>query len=75
MNMAVHLIVFISEDAHYSIHKMAALLGIGERNVISVKTDEYGRMDTTHLLQLIENYSKRPNYYPFMVIGTAGMSL
>ncbi|XP_065220703.1 cysteine sulfinic acid decarboxylase-like [Planococcus citri] len=75
MNIGAHLIVFISEDAHYSIHKMAALLGIGERNVIAVKTDDFGRMDTAHLLQLIENYSQRPNYHPFMVIGTAGTTV
>lgn len=75
MNKAVHFIVFISEDAHYSIYKMAALLGIGERNVITVKTDSFGRMNTTHLLELIEDYSERPNHHPFMVIGTAGTLL
>lgn len=71
MNESAQLMIFTSEDAHYSIYKMAALLGIGEKNVIAVKAGCRG-INVEHLEQLIENYSKMPNCYPFMVIGTAG---
>lgn len=72
MHSAIRLVVFMSEDSHYSIYKMAALLGIGEKNVVSVNTDNFGRMNVNHLEQLIDYYSKKPNYHPFMVVGTAG---
>ncbi|KAJ8949308.1 hypothetical protein NQ318_006733 [Aromia moschata] len=48
------LVLFTSEDAHYSVSKMAAFLGIGTDNVYLVKTDARGRMDVDHLEQEVK---------------------
>lgn len=72
MNSKHRLVVFVSEDAHYSIYKMAGLLGIGEQNVIPVTTDEFGRMDTAHLKRLLESYAVDDECQLLMVVATAG---
>jgi glutamate/tyrosine decarboxylase-like PLP-dependent enzyme len=41
--------VYVSEEAHYSIGKAAAMLGIGEDNVVTVATDSRLRMDVQDL--------------------------
>eukprot|EP00071_Canis_lupus_P038276 XP_022271833.1 glutamate decarboxylase 1-like isoform X2 [Canis lupus familiaris] len=38
------IVLFVSEQGHYSVKKAAAILGIGTDNVIEVKCDERGRM-------------------------------
>jgi glutamate/tyrosine decarboxylase-like PLP-dependent enzyme len=43
------LVVYTSEDAHYSIAKLASFMGIGTNNVILIKTDEIGKMRMDHL--------------------------
>jgi len=64
--------LFASEDAHYSIHKMAALLGLGEQNVCLVQTDKAGHMDPLHLDSQLQKI-KATGAVPFMVVATAGM--
>lgn len=66
--------LFASEDAHYSIHKMASFLGLGEQSVISVPTDDIGRMDTNQLQQKIE-LSKNRGCVPFMIFATCGTTV
>lgn len=68
------LVLFASEDAHYSIYKMAALQGLGEDGVITVKTDSEGRMDVNHLISQIEA-SIAIGSAPFMVSATAGTTV
>jgi glutamate/tyrosine decarboxylase-like PLP-dependent enzyme len=63
--------MFASEDAHYSVHKMAALLGLGEKNVCSVQTDKAGRMDSLHLESQVQR-TMATGAAPFMVVATAG---
>uniref|UniRef100_A0A8W4FIT2 Glutamate decarboxylase 1 n=1 Tax=Sus scrofa TaxID=9823 RepID=A0A8W4FIT2_PIG len=38
------IVLFVSEQGHYSVKKAAAILGIGTDNVIEVKCDERGKM-------------------------------
>lgn len=68
------MVVFTSEEAHYSVHKMSALLGIGESNVIEIKTDEIGRMIPDDLERQI-NHHMSLNRIPLAVVITLGKSL
>jgi glutamate decarboxylase len=68
------LVMFTSEDAHYSVKKMAGLEGLGTDNVISVRTDDRGKMETGHLVQLITQHIAL-GHKPFLVSATAGTTL
>ncbi|CAH1397765.1 unnamed protein product [Nezara viridula] len=68
------LVMFTSEEAHYSIVKMAGLEGIGIDNVYQVRTDSTGRMDVGHLKQEIQR-AKSEGGVPFMVSATAGTTV
>jgi glutamate/tyrosine decarboxylase-like PLP-dependent enzyme len=63
--------MFASEDAHYSVHKMAAFEGLGEAAVRSVAVDAKGKMDLKALEAEIKK-AKEEGAHPFMVFGTAG---
>lgn len=65
------LVLFTSEEAHYSIVKMAALEGLGTNNVILVRTDDKGKMDPDHLKQEVKRV-REEGAIPFMVSATAG---
>lgn len=41
--------VLCSENAHFSVQKNMALMGLGYRSVTLVKTDEFARMDVADL--------------------------
>lgn len=71
MQSSSKLVLFASEDAHYSIHKMAALLGIGEKNVNLVSVDECGRMDPSDLEEQIKT-KLADGFTPFLIVATAG---
>ncbi|PSN32645.1 Cysteine sulfinic acid decarboxylase [Blattella germanica] len=68
------LVVFTSEDAHYSIKKLASFLGLGSDNVYLIRTDARGKMDIHHLEQEIER-SLQEGAAPFMVSATAGTTV
>lgn len=68
------LVVFTSEDAHYSVKKLAAFLGIGYNNVYLAKVDTRGKMLVSDLekqiARAIEEGAK-----PLMVSATAGTTV
>lgn len=66
--------MFTSEDAHYSIQKLASYLGLGSDNVYLIKTDDRGRMDVNHLKDEIER-ALSEGAAPFMVSATAGTTV
>ncbi|KAJ8957457.1 hypothetical protein NQ314_006555 [Rhamnusium bicolor] len=68
------LVLFTSEDAHYSVKKMASFLGIGSDNVYLIKTNSRGRMDVGHLIKEVER-SLSEGGAPFMVSATAGTTV
>lgn len=68
------LVVFTSEDAHYSIQKMSSFLGIGSKNVYLVKTDDKGKMSLPDLRREIER-AITEGVKPFMVSATAGTTV
>lgn len=41
--------IFTSEDAHYSVKKLASFMGIGSDNVYAIKTDNVGKIRVEHL--------------------------
>lgn len=65
------LVLFTSEEAHYSTLKFAAFLGIGEENVVLINTDDVGcmipdRLEAAVLMQ------RELRTIPFLVIATVG---
>nr|XP_003702496.2 PREDICTED: cysteine sulfinic acid decarboxylase [Megachile rotundata]XP_012138826.1 PREDICTED: cysteine sulfinic acid decarboxylase [Megachile rotundata] len=68
------LIVFTSRDAHYSVKKLSAFLGIGTNNVYEVKTDARGKMCVSDLEAQIKR-ALEENAVPLMVSATAGTTV
>lgn len=68
------LVIFTSEDAHYSISKGANFLGIGMQNLIAVKTNEFGQMNVNDLEMKI-NDSIKNSLKPFLVNATCGTTV
>lgn len=68
------LVLFTSEDAHYSIKKLASFLGLGTDNVYLIKTDTRGKMCMEHLRSEVER-ALSENGRPFMVSATAGTTV
>lgn len=74
MHALPRLAVFTSEDAHYSVVKMATLMGLGSENVRLVRADARGRMDATHLEELV-TAAREEGLHPLMVSATAGTTV
>lgn len=68
------LVMFTSDESHYSIKKGASFLGIGMQNLITVKTDARGQMLADDLAEKINDAIKR-NLKPFFVNATCGSTV
>uniref|UniRef100_A0A4X1TR30 Glutamate decarboxylase 1 n=1 Tax=Sus scrofa TaxID=9823 RepID=A0A4X1TR30_PIG len=68
------IVLFVSEQGHYSVKKAAAILGIGTDNVIEVKCDERGKMIPAELEKNVLQ-AKRKGQTPFCVTATAGSTV
>lgn len=68
------LVMFTSDESHYSAKKGASFLGIGMQNVISIKTNELGQMLVEDLEAKINEAIKR-NLKPFFVNATCGSTV
>nr|XP_023018948.1 cysteine sulfinic acid decarboxylase-like [Leptinotarsa decemlineata]WCN84857.1 aspartate 1-decarboxylase [Leptinotarsa decemlineata] len=68
------LVLFTSEESHYSIKKLASFLGIGSDNVYCIQTDKRGKIKISHLREEIER-SLSEGGVPFMVCATAGTTV
>ncbi|XP_070548106.1 cysteine sulfinic acid decarboxylase-like isoform X2 [Ptychodera flava] len=68
------LILFTSEQSHYSIQKGAALLGMGTNSVILVKCDERGKMIPGDLEEKIIATKEKGNV-PLFVNATCGTTV
>ena len=66
--------VYTSADSHYSIHKAAAVLGIGRANVVDVAVDARGRMRPDALRAAIEA-DLAAGLTPCMINATAGTTV
>jgi len=67
-------VAFASIDAHYSVKKTAAMVGLGHANVIGVPVDAYDRIDCKKLVDAIED-AKAKGKKPFFVQATSGTTL
>jgi glutamate/tyrosine decarboxylase-like PLP-dependent enzyme len=63
--------LYVSEEGHYSIAKAAGMLGLGEANVRSVKTDARQRIDLADLARLAEA-DEAAGHLPFCLVANAG---
>lgn len=68
------LVIFTSEESHYSIKKGANWLGIGTNNYITVKTNCKGQMLIEDLEEKIQKAFEE-NKKPFFVNATAGSTV
>ena len=68
------MVVFVSEEAHYSVLMAANVLGIGHRNVVKVGCDDGGKMKPSELEYEIE-FARKEGKTPFCVVGTAGTTV
>ncbi|XP_011499286.1 PREDICTED: cysteine sulfinic acid decarboxylase [Ceratosolen solmsi marchali] len=68
------LVIFTSEDAHYSVKKLAAFLGIGSENVRAVEVDERGKMRVEELERALSEVEAE-GAFPLMVSATAGTTV
>ncbi|MGW6936979.1 pyridoxal phosphate-dependent decarboxylase family protein [Lentzea sp. NPDC054927] len=65
------LVVYTSVEAHRSVDKAAAILGIGLDNVRHIATDSQHRMDVTALRAAIEE-DRADGLQPWCVVATCG---
>jgi glutamate/tyrosine decarboxylase-like PLP-dependent enzyme len=64
-------VLFTSEECHYSIHKFASFIGIGEDNVILISTDNIGQIVPEDLEEKIKKEIAEGTV-PLAVIATLG---
>ncbi|XP_063340857.2 acidic amino acid decarboxylase GADL1-like [Pelmatolapia mariae] len=74
LSTAPRLVMFTSQECHYSISKAAALLGIGTKNVYAIPSDERGKIIPSALEEQILS-AKSEGAVPFMVNATAGTTV
>ena len=68
------LIVYASNDSHYSVIKGAGMVGIGRGNVRAIAVDRRGRMDPGALRDVVlEDRAARAT--PMMICATAGTTV
>ncbi len=63
--------VYTSEQAHSSVEKAVLLLGLGQKGLRKIETDEMFRMRPDKLREAIEE-DKRAGFVPFCVVATVG---
>ena len=63
-------IIFCSELAHFSIHRACAALGLGEKAVRPVPTDDRRRMRPSALVRMLRELN--PEQTPLAIVATAG---
>lgn len=73
-NNGRNLVVFTSQDSHYSITKGAQTCGIGAKNVWGVPVDAQGQMRVDVLISLLKE-ARLQGLEPFFVNATAGTTV
>ena len=68
------LVLFVSDQAHYSYVSAANVLGLGVQSIIRVKSDHLGRMNAEALETAIQTAIKG-NKNPFFIGATAGTTV
>ena len=68
------LVMFVSDQAHYSFISAANVLGLGVQSIIRVNSDQLGRMDTQALERAIQK-AIQEDKTPFFIAATAGTTV
>lgn len=63
--------MYTSEEAHSSVEKAGMVLGVGQDNVVKIRTDSAFRMDVGALEKAIQR-DRRQGFTPFAVVATVG---
>jgi aromatic-L-amino-acid/L-tryptophan decarboxylase len=63
--------MYISEEAHSSVEKAGIVLGVGQDNIVKVRTDSAFRMDVDTLAKAIKR-DRREGFTPFACVATVG---
>ncbi len=63
--------IVCSKKAHFTVQKSAFWMGLGEKAVLTVDSNDNGTMDVTKLEAVIEQ-AKAEGLIPFAIVGTAG---
>ncbi|OWR53023.1 glutamate decarboxylase like protein, partial [Danaus plexippus plexippus] len=69
-----HLVMFTSDQCHYSVKSCASVCGLGTDYCVCVPSDERGRMIPTELERLVR-YHKDRGHVPFFVNATSGTTV
>lgn len=67
-------VIFVSEEAHFSVMMAANVIGIGRQNVLKIRCVENGSMDVHHLEEEIL-YSIQEGFTPLCIFATAGTTV
>jgi len=68
------LVVYTSENSHYSIAKNASFTGIGRDNIRYIKSDEHGRIKIEEFKTQVETDIEN-GFTPFYINATAGTTV
>ncbi|XP_019879404.1 glutamate decarboxylase [Aethina tumida] len=68
------LVMFTSDQSHYSVKSCASVCGLGTDNCLMVPSDEHGRMIPSELERLVIE-RKNKGHIPFFVCVTAGTTV
>ncbi|MHB8610972.1 MAG: pyridoxal phosphate-dependent decarboxylase family protein [Candidatus Dormibacteraceae bacterium] len=68
---AARLRMYCSEEAHSSVEKAGMVLGVGQENIVKIRTDSAFRMDPGELQGAIDG-DRRDGHIPFAVVATVG---
>ena len=63
--------MYTSEEAHSSVEKAGIVLGVGQENVVKIRTDPEFRLDVADLARAIAN-DREAGFTPFAVVATVG---
>lgn len=63
--------IYLSSEAHHSLHKIAHMTGLGRKALRVVAADDRLKIDLDSLKEQIRQ-DRRDGFAPFMVVGTAG---
>jgi len=63
--------IYTSEQSHSSVEKAVILLGLGQKSLVKIPTNERYEMDAAKLREAIEE-DKQNGFLPFCVVATVG---
>ncbi|MFY2508466.1 pyridoxal phosphate-dependent class III aminotransferase [Vibrio pectenicida] len=63
--------IICSDKSHFTVHKSASWMGLGEQSILTVVTTPDGTMDITQLEKVVLE-AKSDGLIPFAIVGTAG---